>query len=195
MMYDMVDLVTQALKGLQEANVQLDAGLSDVDISRIEEQFDFTFCREHRQFLQLAVPTGEPSWPGWRYGSLEDLQGRLDWPIDGVIFDVHNNAFWPASWGRRPRNEALAEREARAHLARVPKLVPIYSHRYLPADPAPVPSPVFSVYQTDVVYYGDNLLDYVAHEFGGTAGAEITGKPPYVRFWTDLVRGAESADL
>jgi len=27
------------------------------------------------------------------------------------------------------------------------------------------PSPVFSVHQTDVIYYGGNLLDYVAHEF------------------------------
>ena len=26
-------------------------------------------------------------------------------------------------------------------------------------------SPVFSVYQTDVIVFGDNLLDYLAHEF------------------------------
>ena len=56
-------------------------------------------------------------------------------------------------------------REGRAHLARVPRLVPVFSHRYLSSDPQFKPSPVFSVHQSDVIFYGDNLLDYVAHEF------------------------------
>lgn len=35
-----------------------------------------------------------------------------------------------------------------------------------PADPIGPSAPVFSVYQTDVIIYGDDLLDYVQHEFG-----------------------------
>ncbi len=35
-----------------------------------------------------------------------------------------------------------------------------------PADPTGPSAPVFSVYQTDVIIYGDDLLDYVQHEFG-----------------------------
>jgi len=31
--------------------------------------------------------------------------------------------------------------------------------------PAPTRLPVFSVYQTDVIYYGDHLADFVAYEF------------------------------
>jgi hypothetical protein len=29
-----------------------------------------------------------------------------------------------------------------------------------------VPSPVLSVHQTDVIYYGDNLVDHIAHDSG-----------------------------
>lgn len=190
----MADLVARALERLQAAKVRLDPGLSDVEISRIEDQFNFTFGPEHRQLLQSALPAGEPSWPDWRYGSPEDLQGRLDWPIDGVVLDVHNNAFWPTSWGQRPDDHAEKERHARAHLARVPRLVPLFSHRYLTVDPAYRPSPVFSVHQADVIYYGDNLLDYVAHEFK-VPPLHPSPDHAHVPFWSDLAEGAESRDL
>ena len=47
----------------------------------------------------------------------------------------------------------------------VPMLIPIYSHRFLPGAPSPAGSPVFSVYQTDVIYCGSDLAAYVAAEF------------------------------
>jgi hypothetical protein len=40
-----------------------------------------------------------------------------------------------------------------------PRLVPVYSHRYAPAAPAPAGSPELSVHQTDIIYYGPNLVD------------------------------------
>jgi hypothetical protein len=132
----------------------------------------------------------------WRAPSHEEIQARLDWPVDGVIFDVHNNGFWPSSWGERATEPISVERQARERLRHVPKVVPIYSHRYLPAAPAPTPSPVLSVHQTDVIYYGDDLLDYVAHEFGSPprhpAGPDAVRR---IAFWSDLAEGAESSEL
>jgi hypothetical protein len=86
------DLIAQSVQCLHDAGVRLDAGLSDEEVSRVQDRFDFVFGPEHRAFLQAAVPVGE-SWPGWRNGSAEELRGRLDWPVDGVLFDVHNNGF------------------------------------------------------------------------------------------------------
>lgn len=190
----MADLVARALERLQAARVRLDPGLADAELSRIEDQFNFTFGPEHRQLLHSALPGGERSWPDWRNGSPEDLQGRLDWPIDGVVFDVHNNAFWPSSWGECPDDHAEKERHARAHLAHVPRLVPFFSHRYLTVDPEYRRSPVFSVYQADVIYYGDDLLDYVAHEFK-VPPLHPSPDRAHVPFWSDLAEGAESRDL
>lgn len=53
---------------------------------------------------------------------------------------------------------------------------------------------VFSVYQTDVVCYGDNLADYIAREF---KVGEPTANQPTVRiaFWSDLAEGGTPEDL
>jgi hypothetical protein len=132
----------------------------------------------------------------WRAPSHEEIQARLDWPVDGVIFDVHNNGFWPSSWGERPTEPISVERQARERLRHVPEarsdlLPPVPS-----AALTPTPSPELSVYQTDVIYYGDDLLDYVAHEFGSPprhpAGPDAVRR---IAFWSDLAEGAESSEL
>lgn len=122
------------------------------------------------------------------------LRRRLDWPVDGLIFDVHNNSFWPSSWRQPPDSRHDRESCARERLAKVPRLIPMYSHRYLTADPAYRPSPVFSVHQSDVIYYGDNILDYVAHEFK-VSPLEPSTDRPRIPFWADRADGAENRDL
>lgn len=187
------DVVTQAVERLRVAGVELSPGLSDSSISRVQDTFGFVFGPEHREFLQTVLPRGN-SWPDWRRGSAQELRRRLEWPIDGVVFDVHHGEFWARSWGDRPGSTREREIEARRFLRRVPKLVPVYSHRYLASDPAYVPSPVFSVHQSDVIYYGDDLLDYVAREFG-VPPLHPAATRTYVPFWSDLADGAEGADL
>lgn len=186
------DLIAQTIQRLTTAGVRFDRGLSDQEVSRVQNRLGFTFGPEHRQFLQSAVPVGE-SWPDWRDDPEDELRARLDGPIDGVIFDVHTNDFWPASWGARPDGKDDREREALAHLARVPRLVPVFSHRCLASDPQFAPSPVFSVHQTDVIFYGDNVLDYVAHEF--RVPPLHPSERTHVPFWSDLSEGAENRDL
>jgi hypothetical protein len=102
--------------------------------------------------------------------------------------------FWPASWGERPSDSRVAEDLAREQLARVPRLVPIYSHRYLAAGRTHAPSPVFSVYQTDVIYYGDDLFDYVAHEFKVPPLHPLQLRER-VPFWSDLAERVDAGDL
>lgn len=186
------NLVTEAVDRLRSASVKLKRGLSNRELAGIERSLGFTFNPEHRRLLALVLPTGE-SWPDWRHASTDQLRLRFDWPIDGVIFDVQNNGFWPSSWGERPGDPSLAERCARDQLSRVPRLVPIYGHRYMAADSAYAPSPVFSVYQTDVIYYGDNLLDYISHEF--RIPPLHPSDPTRVPFWSDLALGTEAKDL
>lgn len=188
----MPDVIAKSVQRLRAAGVRLDRGLSDDEVSQVQSRLAFTFGPGHREFIQSVVPVGK-SWPDWRKDSEEELGGRLNLPVEGVVFDVHSNGFWPASWGARPDGQDEREHEARAHLARVPKLVPVYSHRYLASDPQFNPSPVFSVHQADVIFYGDDLLDYVAREFNVPPlhPADRT----HVPFWSDLAGGVEHRDL
>jgi len=172
---------------LVKAQVELAEGLDDRELNQTGERFGFRFGADHQEFLRVALPIG-PEWPDWRHGSEEKLRQRLTWPLDGVLFDVEHNAFWPRSWGTRPEDPAEMVAEAARHLSEVPRLVPVYSHRYLPAAVTETGYPVFSVYQTDTIYYGSDLLDYLEREFDPTARERPVGAVRRrLPFWSDLV--------
>jgi hypothetical protein len=121
----------------------------------------------------------------WRSDDKE-IREMLKWPLEGLVFDVENNALWWSEWGERPgtaraRSEALAKVVSDA-----PKLIPLVSHRYLPAEPHEAGNPVFSIYQSDVIYYGADLADYFEREFGDP-GRPLPPHIKHVRFWSDLV--------
>jgi hypothetical protein len=46
-----------------------------------------------------------------------------------VLFDVEHNAVWHPSWGPRPGSPGEDMSTARAHLSRVPTMIPVYGHR------------------------------------------------------------------
>lgn len=179
----------------RQGRVDIRPGLTDAEFARVEEEFGFAFGDDHRAFLAVGLPVGGPSparrgqpWPNWRTGSRDDLRARLAGPVEGVLFDVEHNAFWSPEWGARPDAPAEALEAARAKLAGVPQMVPVYSHRYLPAGRGAHGHPVLSMHQTDVVFYGADLADYIDHEFNGVPRGDGTPPPrATVPFWRDLV--------
>ena len=183
----------------QEAAVRLrdfesgfDLGLSEAEFTRIEGRFGFEFADDHRAFLAAGLPAG-PSWPDWRDGAEEGLLRSLAWPVDGALFDIEENALWFEDWGKRPTDAVDALAVAREKLAEVPHMVPVYSHRYLPAGRGTFGHPVLSIYQTDIICYGFTLVDYFTNEFGqlyerhNRRWARAFGLQPIVDFWSDLV--------
>lgn len=188
----MSELVGQAVERLRKAGVVLEDGLSEEELDSVEDRFGFSFSLTHRRFLKTVLPLGL-GWVDWRHGDREVIEDRLTWPVDSALFDVAQSSFWPAPWGEKPADPEKALARARIRLENVPRLIPVYVHRYLAAGPGDVPSPVFSVYQTDVIYYGDNLLDYVSREFD-TPPAHPTPRPR-VPFWSELADGLEDDEL
>ncbi|MET9261848.1 hypothetical protein [Amycolatopsis sp. NPDC004079] len=170
----------------QNLGEPLRPGLTPAELSDVEDQFGFTFSDDHRIFLTAGVPVGD-RWPDWRHGDPDQLRKRLDWPVDGVLYDVENNDLWLPEWGTQPRSMCNALAVARRHLATVPQLVPVCGHRYLPATAGESGYPVLSVYQTDVVYYGWDLRSYLRHEFGGEPLGEEPAGVRIVEFWSRFV--------
>lgn len=168
-------------------------GLSERELDAVEARFGFSFSADHRVFLGAGLPHGSPSWPDWRHGDPEDLAARLARPAEGVLFDVEHSRFWHPDWAPRPAETADALRVARAALATVPRLVPLYGHRYLPGTAGEWGHPVLSVHQTDIIFYGNDLADYVHHEFAGRASA-LTARAT-VGFWSYFVGGGPCIDV
>ena len=181
------------IKILKEKGISFDPGLSDQEIATIQDDFGFHFPSDLQLLLQTALPVS-PGFIHWRYGlnnskAKAEIKIRLNGPKEGILFDIKNNDFWLDKWGAKPTRFEEQKAIAIADLAKQPKLVPIYSHRYIPSEPNEMGNPVFSVHQTDIIYYGFDLLDYFAHEFQFELPVSF-GRlfaPKRIPFWSDMV--------
>jgi hypothetical protein len=194
-----VRLGAEAARSLAATGLfEFEPGLTDTEFARIEDAYGFEFADDHRAFLAAGLPVNVPPedgrtwarpWPEWRGGDLDSLRRQLDGPVEGVLFDVEHNRFWYAGWGERPAETTTALDVARHHLADVPVLVPVYAHRYLPAGRGTSGHPVLSMWQTDIIYYGTDLNDYIQHEFDAPRpeADEPWNPQATVAFWRDLV--------
>ncbi|WP_432082523.1 hypothetical protein [Streptomyces sp. WAC 04229] len=192
-------LGAQAARRLAETGLyEFEPGLTDAEFARIEREFNFEFADDHRAFLATGLPVNVPPedgqtwsrpWPEWRGGDMDSLRRQLDWPVEGVLLAVEHNGYWNDGWGERPTDGAAALDKARRQLADVPTLVPVYAHRYLPAGRGNFSHPVLSIWQTDIIYYGLDLVDYVHQEFDEARGEVDESWSPRatVPFWRDLL--------
>ena len=175
---------------LEKAGVRFGPGLTPSELNRIEMRFSFRFPPDLSEFLGYALPHSK-DWPDWRYPNR--LQQRLLSPLNGILFDIEHNAFWMKDFGERPDDLQTALDIATTHIGKMPKLIPIYAHRFMPDDPHKAGNPVFSIHQTDIIYYGRDLEDYLENEFGNPKQpmeeAHGIAYPPPIRkieFWSEL---------
>lgn len=157
-------------------------GYSQPELDAAQEKYGLVFPPDLVALLRDRRPV---LGYDWRTDDKE-IRDMLKWPLEGLLFDVENNNLWWAEWGERPGTAgARAEVVARV-VGAAPKLIPLVSHRYLPAEPHEAGNPVFSVYQSDVIYYGADLADYFEREFVNSR-LPLPQHIKRVRFWSDLV--------
>lgn len=168
---------------LQEAGVVFDSGLTQGEIQLAEESFGFQFPPDLKSFLMFALPSGQ-GWPNWRDVDDPELERMLHWPYEGIYFDIQNNSLWPVGWGTKPASLNEALEIAKRKIDEAPKLIPVFLHRYLPDRPSLEGNPVFSVYQSDIIYYGSNLWIYLQNEF--QLDLEDPASPRRIEFWSDF---------
>lgn len=176
-------------QALESAGVSFERGLSNQELTAAEQRFRFRFPPDLREFLAFALPTG-PGFPNWREVDDPGLLGALAAPLEGIKFDIEHNSFWPSEWGVRPVDLRGAFEIARTHVDRAPKLIPVIGHRYMPDQPFAADNPVFSVHQTDIIYYGANLENYLNneyHHYFGTPEYVLPKTIRHIEFWSWLV--------
>lgn len=167
---------------------RFDPGLTEAEVKTVQRRFSFTFPPDLRTVLQFALPIGR-AFPDWRNGSEEDLQFRLSRPMHGIMFDVeHNDDIWPTEWGPRPNSLEERFKTVNKLVESAPRLIPIYAHRYIPAEPTEAGNPVFSVHQTDIIYYGNDLADYFHRKFRVPLPEWAAREPRPIRFWDDSLK-------
>ena len=157
-------------------------GYSQNELDLAQEKFELTFPPD----LIALFLERRPVW-GWDWRSdHEEIRAMLKRPLEGLLFDVEHNMLWWPEWGERPASADARAEVVRDIVNQAPKLVPLVSHRYIPSEPNESGNPVFSIHQSDVVYYGANLADYFEREFG-SAKSPMTETVKSIRFWSKLV--------
>jgi hypothetical protein len=168
------------------------SGLDEPRIDALERHWELKFPRDYRQFLSVlnapdrgryhvgysdAPPydmvegDDQPSYFDWQNHD-GAIVGALNWPLEGLLFDIENNALWPDSWGDRPGEVAGARDKVARLVASAPTLLPITGHRYLLADSFEAGNPVLSVQGSDIICYGSNLRNFLLLEFSGLLGLD-----------------------
>jgi hypothetical protein len=163
-------------------------GYTQEELDDAQEKYDLTFPPDLIALFLERRPV-----QGWDWRSDEpEIREMLERPCEGLIFDVEHDGLWWPEWGDRPDHENERAETLRAIVQQAPKLVPLVSHRYIPCEPNEAGNPVFSIHQSDVIYYGVNLDDYFEREFGHPR--RLVAKPMrHIRFWSKLVDRAYQA--
>lgn len=182
----------EVIRKLKAKKVKFEHGLSDQEIQEIELKFDIRFPPDLRDFLQTELPISD-NFVNWRLGlhSKDEeayIRQRIDWSFGSMVFDIEHNAFWMEEWGEKSDNINKNIMVAEIYYETYPKMIPIFSHRYIPSGPYETGNPVFSIYQTDIIYYGYDLAHYFAHEFRFELSDKFPtiDEPRYIEFWGDI---------
>jgi len=174
------------VENLKKVRVKFTKGLTEEEVARIELLYGIQFPPDVKELLMFALPVSK-EFVNWRDESEERIRERLNWPLEGLLVDVEENGFWMKQWGERPASLQQALQIAAEQYQQAPALIPIYSHRYIPSTPHRRGNPVFSVYQTDIIYYGADLSAYFRAEFGIKKGKEDDqAKEKFIPFWSEI---------
>jgi hypothetical protein len=184
----------ELIENLKTKGVQFDDGLTEQEILQVEQKFNFNFPPDLKQFLKTSLPISKDFYD-WRKAltskdEADRINSMLAWTLDGMLFDIENNDYWFDGWGEKPKTLQEQFEIARRHHQTYPTLIPIFSHRYIPSDPNAEGNPVFSVYQMDIIYYGNDLATYFGNEFHFELSDkfEPLDKPKNkIKFWTRCV--------
>jgi hypothetical protein len=165
-------------------SVRWTKGYTQAELDRAQHRFGLVFPPDLIALLRRKRPVDGHDWT-------DDAATRraLDWPLDGLLISVERGQIWWPEWGKEPSNARARKEVLHDVVSRAPKLIPLISHRYLPEQPHESGNPIFSVFYTDVIYYGANLKDYFGREFGDwhTRNQPWPTQIKYIPFWSDLV--------
>ena len=189
-------VLKQAIQQMQQRGFLFLPGLTDQEIHLAENRWNFRFPPDLRAFLQIALPAPREShhiehkaFPNWRSTDQEDIlyiQYRMNWPLDTILWDVEYNAYWMDGWGARPEDSEEARKITTHQIQNAARLIPVFAHHYLPAEPYEVGNPVFSVRGFDTIQYGVDLVNYLSQEFHLEEAPTIKKNARPIPVWGDL---------
>lgn len=166
-------------------------GISLTTLAQLEAAAGTQLPYEIGLLLVMGVPDGE-RWERWGDDPAAQLAKWNMSVLNGILFDVENNQTWMPSWGQRSDEAGDRAEIVTTQFEAAPQLLPLYGHRAVPlaiADDETTAdaNPVFSIMQTDIITYGDNLAEWMHREFDVPLPMWPQMAQRSFPFWTELI--------
>ncbi len=164
-------------------------GMNEEQIATVERQWNLQFPPDYHLFLARLHSVDRPMRCVWGKQSPHDvptlhdapsfynwlnehavIQDRLDALVEGLQFDVENNGLWRSGWGPKPTAALTRAERVQELVSAAPRLIPVFSHHYLLAEPPHQGNPIFSIVQSDVIVIAADLRSYFLSEFAELLG-------------------------
>ncbi len=177
-------------KFLVQKGFKTEKGISNDEFAKIQEIYGIEFPKDLKILLKNFIPLspdddyGFPNWRDFSDNNVKKLKERISQPIKRILNDVEYG-FWCYQWGEKPDNLQDALDIAKAQMELVPKMIPIYSHRYIPQYKSEKSIPVFSTVGRDTIVFGKNVFEYLFREFTDIKSIS-DGESAEIPFWSIL---------
>lgn len=164
------------------------SGYSQSQLDEAQHRYDLRFPPDLVELFLERRPAGGYAWhtedPRIRY--------KLKWPYEMLLFDIENG-FWWRAWGERPSSPDERAEVLKSALGEASRLIPLFSHRFVPESPHERGNPVFSMHGFDTIYYGADLADYFDNEFRPGRSSSPEHNFRHIAFWSDIVEDFDVA--
>lgn len=175
------------LELLRKKDVVFERGLTSEELAQIESIFSFRFPPDLRLLLNMAHPV-QDRFIHWRQ-ALTSETCRKD-----ILHRVTTGLKEMVDAGKQLHEEMGISFDGTGFATEanpfpgIPRLIPIYGHRYIPVTPHEAANPVYSIFAADMIYYGFDLASYFRNEFHITlpAAFEVPDRPKMTPFWGTL---------
>ena len=163
-------------------------GANEQQISAVESHLDQVLPPDLRW---LVANTHDPD--GYFFPwvqDVSDIDSFRDWVFRGIAAHISGAMDWLSAWGPRPEDKQERLDIFTTHFTAWPKLLPVYGHRAIPVSPTKPGNPVFSIMETDIIYYGTSLANWISIEFANAPEAYARNlrieEARHIPVWSDF---------
>lgn len=171
---------------MENKGIQFEEGLSENEIIKIQELYQFIFPNDYKIFLKKVLPisVGFYNWRDFSDDNIKYIHAVMQEPFNNLRESI-KDIYWCEKWGEE-FNKKEQEKIIFEKINNAPKLIPIFSHRYIPIIDAKE-SPIISIRGIDVICYGENLNRYLFNEFVANKPIDLVNSIEYIPFWSDIM--------